>query len=664
MCAPHRVDIICKWANFRQRTSKVLALQETLSSEENLRRALQRIMPGGQPVLDYSPNQTADSILLIHKTLKIVEQGCSGRGFASWAKIRTSVGVVGIVGIHASRKRSERPEVWIWLRRLINEGRWIVIGDFNMVEHRSDTIGPSPLLRGEELRRWTVCRNQADLTDTWFSAHEAKGPWFTRQALHGNRFDQAHLDRCYLSERGEWAYAVFEEDHQGRRSLSDHIPIRVKIQLSARYRREEKVVSYFKMNAKMLTSDGGMAEVKEEWQKHPTWAKDPRKKWGLALGRVRKTTDNATNRTEFEAALLLLRNRERSDAYITRIRCRIRWLQEGDAPTAFFFARYRAKMAQEKITALQLESGAIITEERDIFGAVHTAFSELYQAEEEDTLILAERREMLQLIDKRLTHQQNRAFRELPSTELIEEVIRSLPTEKAPGLDGVTAEVLVECWEFLHADCYAMVQSVWIKGRLLTKDNKGVIKLIPKGGDRLLLKSWRPITLLTTTYKIVAKIMAMRLKHMLPGIIDLQQTGFVTGRSIVDNVMSLRLAQEWAGVTRQDSIFVKLDFQKAYDRVSHSYLWDTLAALGMDVDSVLLIQGLVTNASALIHFNGGFSEEFPVGRGVRQGCPFGTLAFCDVHPTSHADDEGRGAGWKGIGTQHWWRKIPDAPAIC
>ncbi|KAL3692702.1 hypothetical protein R1sor_006353 [Riccia sorocarpa] len=123
-----------------------------------------------------------------------------------------------------------------------------------------------------------------------------------------------------------------------------------------------------------------------------------------------------------------------------------------------------------------------------------------------------------------------------------------------------------------------MVQCFWRKKKLLPKDKRGIIKLIPKDGDLLLIKSWRPISLLSITYKIIARVIAFRLKHMLPGIIDSQQTGFIAGRTIVDNVLSLRLAQEWALATHQDVLFVKLDFQKAYDRVAHKSLLHQLYA--------------------------------------------------------------------------------------
>ncbi len=71
--------------------------------------------------------------------------------------------------------------------------------------------------------------------------------------------------------------------------------------------------------------------------------------------------------------------------------------------------------------------------------------------------------------------------------------------------------------------------------------NKGLITLIPKSGDHAKLGNWRPITLLGSLYKILAKTLARRLQAFLPNVIKPDQTGFVEGRSILNNTF---LAQE------------------------------------------------------------------------------------------------------------------------
>ncbi|MDM1544273.1 reverse transcriptase domain-containing protein, partial [Empedobacter sp. 189-2] len=69
--------------------------------------------------------------------------------------------------------------------------------------------------------------------------------------------------------------------------------------------------------------------------------------------------------------------------------------------------------------------------------------------------------------------------------------------------------------------------------------SEGMIHLIPKeGGDRLEIRQWRPITLLGTAYKVLAKAISRRLQPHLPDIIHTTQTGFIQDRSILDNIFS------------------------------------------------------------------------------------------------------------------------------
>ncbi|KAL3680171.1 hypothetical protein R1sor_023127 [Riccia sorocarpa] len=96
-----------------------------------------------------------------------------------------------------------------------------------MVESQEDSIGPSPLLRRDELHSWEFLAGRADLIDAQKCATRILGPHFTRQAWHGNRFDQSRLDRFYLKKRGEWVYHIRTVEHQGARTLSDHVPIKL-----------------------------------------------------------------------------------------------------------------------------------------------------------------------------------------------------------------------------------------------------------------------------------------------------------------------------------------------------------------------------------------------------------------------------------------------------
>ena len=130
--------------------------------------------------------------------------------------------------------------------------------------------------------------------------------------------------------------------------------------------------------------------------------------------------------------------------------------------------------------------------------------------------------------------------------EEIERVVRDMKREKAPGVDGITVEVLLKCWDFLGEDCCKVVHNFWKRKKLTRQMLAAIIKLISKGGSREFLKNWRPISLLNVPYKVIAKLLVNRLKTILPDLEDIQQTGFIQGRSIYDNIWALKLVQEKA----------------------------------------------------------------------------------------------------------------------
>ena len=108
----------------------------------------------------------------------------------------------------------------------------------------------------------------------------------------------------------------------------------------------------------------------------------------------------------------------------------------------------------------------------------------------------------------------------------------------------------------------------------------GMIYLILKGGDRQEIRQWRLITLLTTAYKILAKMISSRIRPLLPNLIHDTQTSFVQDRSILDNIFTFSEATEWAQHSSQHLAIVLLDFEKAYDRVDWSFLEGTLSWFG------------------------------------------------------------------------------------
>jgi hypothetical protein len=118
----------------------------------------------------------------------------------------------------------------------------------------------------------------------------------------------------------------------------------------------------------------------------------------------------------------------------------------------------------------------------------------------------------------------------------VTDAIKALPKGKAPGHDGVPMEFFQEFQKEVASMLLHAFSTMLRVGATLAHINKGLITLIPKSGDRARQNNWRPITLLGSIYKVLAKTLAGRIQTDLTVIIRPNQTDFVEGQSILDNV--------------------------------------------------------------------------------------------------------------------------------
>ena len=110
-------------------------------------------------------------------------------------------------------------------------------------------------------------------------------------------------------------------------------------------------------------------------------------------------------------------------------------------------------------------------------------------------------------------------------------------------------------------------------GALYLSARRGIISLMEKL-DRgpLLVSNWRPLSLLNVNYKLFAKLLAIRLQEVLNEIIHPDQTGFIKGRYIGENLLDLTSTIEYCNQNNIEGIIVSFDFEKAFDRVESNVL--------------------------------------------------------------------------------------------
>ncbi|CAM2100278.1 unnamed protein product [Caretta caretta] len=208
-----------------------------------------------------------------------------------------------------------------------------------------------------------------------------------------------------------------------------------------------------------------------------------------------------------------------------------------------------------------------------------------------------------------------------------------MPSNKSPGMDGLTVEFYRTFWDILGPDLVTVWAESLQSGVLPLSCRRAVLTLLPKKGDRRDLRNWRPVSLLSTDYKIVAKAISLRLGSVMVDVIHPDQTYTVPGRSIFDNLFLVRDLLE---LGRRDGLsfaLLSLDQEKAFDRVDHGYLLSTLRAFGFGPQFVSFLRVLCASAECLVRLNWTLTEPVSFGQEVRQGCPLsGQLYALAIEP--------------------------------
>ena len=157
---------------------------------------------------------------------------------------------------------------------------------------------------------------------------------------------------------------------------------------------------------------------------------------------------------------------------------------------------------------------------------------------------------------------------------------------------------------------------------------QGGITCIPKGNkDKLLLKNWRPISLLNVSYKMASAAIAARFKTVLTSLINEDQTGFLPGRFIGDNI---RLVCDILFYTKKyilPGMILLLDFATAFDSISWDCMFIALRYFNFGEDLIKWVKLLYKNIESCVVINGHLSEWFSVQLGCRQGDPLSPYLF-------------------------------------
>eukprot|EP00253_Pinus_taeda_P004501 PITA_04501 len=204
---------------------------------------------------------------------------------------------------------------------------------------------------------------------------------------------------------------------------------------------------------------------------------------------------------------------------------RVQWLIEGERNTRLFHRSTMANNAHNRISSIKDVDGQIQQSREDI--------------------------EAVSVTEKEVS-----------------EVLKEMLYGKAPVPDGFNVDFFKDCWNIVKQHILNVVEDSRLNKTILKVLNTSFISLIPKQDNAQTQKRYRPIALCNVVYKIISKVVANKLRPLLPTLVSGEQSGYVEGRQILDNIIQAHEVVHSLTSKRKAGMIMQLDIAKAYDKVN------------------------------------------------------------------------------------------------
>ncbi|GKA52519.1 RNA-directed DNA polymerase, eukaryota [Tanacetum coccineum] len=285
-------------------------------------------------------------------------------------------------------------------------------------------------------------------------------------------------------------------------------------------------------------------------------------------------------------------------------KAKIQWAVEGDENSKFFHGIVNRKRVHLSVKGVMVD-GEWVDEPNRVKEEFRSHFANRFQ-------------------DTGVSHcRLNFRFPSRLTADQISDLEKPVSSDEIRKADSIGPDMCVAVeWFFRH--------NSFAKGC-----NASFITLIPKSQDPKTVSDFRPISLIESLYKVVTKIIAIRLSSVISDLISDVQTAFLPNRQILDGPFIINELLSWCRHKKQQAMVFKVDFAKAYDSVRWDYLDDVLFSFGFGVKWRSWIKGSLISGMASVLVNGSPTSEFQFHCGLKQGDPLAPYLFILVMESLH-----------------------------
>ena len=212
-------------------------------------------------------------------------------------------------------------------------------------------------------------------------------------------------------------------------------------------------------------------------------------------------------------------------------RSRVQWLGEGNRNTKYFHYRASVRRRKNTIVGLWNDEGIWCDSKEGIVQTTTSYFEDIYTSTHPTRM-----EEVTNLVQAMVSKEMNEDLTKEFTVEEVRAALRQMHPTKAPGPDGMSTVFYQKYWDIIGSDVSNMVLNVLNSNASLSDINNTYITLVPKINMPNRMKDFRPISLSNVAYKLISKVLANRLKKVLPLLISENQSAFLSERLITDNV--------------------------------------------------------------------------------------------------------------------------------